>query len=245
MGMDGDLLAIEVRCLDQGLGLVIEHLAADPGADDAVDPARCGDLDDVDATADLQSHGLAAAFGPVTEVGGRDGGADVVIEAQPAIHMAAAGRDGVACVDDARSVDPAPGRGLPQGQGHAIAVAEIPDGGEACHQGLAGVHLRLIGMVGGGFGDRRQHALDPGPVAVQMDMAVDQAWQDEAVLQIDDSGARIGGGLDIAVPHRLDLAGPQDEAGGRARRLTRPVQQPAGMDDGDVRGCGAGRLGQG
>ena len=60
----GDLLAVEVRGLDDGARLVLEHLRAEPGADAAVHAAGRHDLDDVDAARDLQAHGAPADSTP-------------------------------------------------------------------------------------------------------------------------------------------------------------------------------------
>jgi hypothetical protein len=73
-----------------------------------------------------------------------------------------------------------------------------------------------------------------------MDVAVDQAGQDEAVGQVDDFRTRIGHGADEAVAH---LHHPPITDNNRRRSpwcLARAVQQTSGLDQGD--GTGRGRF---
>ncbi|MNY14894.1 hypothetical protein D3C86_1480830 [compost metagenome] len=171
--------------VDQGLGLVLEHLGAEPRADAAVDPAGGGDLDQVDAATDLQPHGLAAAVHAVADVVVGHVLAQVVVEAQAAVHVARGGRDAVPGVEDARSGQAVGRRLLTQGQGDAAAVAQIANGGEAGHQRLSRIHGGAVGVDRQAVGDPGQEAGLARDVGHQMHMAVDQTGQDEAVALID------------------------------------------------------------
>jgi hypothetical protein len=71
-----------------------------------------------------------------------------------------------------------------QGEDGLVGGAQVRDGGEAGHQGLAGIAGPDHRLVGVGPG----HAVQPAVGALlagQVDVAVDQAGQDEFVAQID------------------------------------------------------------
>ncbi len=72
-------------------------------------------------------------------------------------------------------------------------------------------------------------------------MAVDQAWQDEFVAQVDHAGAWVGLGADMAVAHRNDLASFDHHGRCTAWLLSRMVEQLAGLHQHGVgRGEGDG-----
>ncbi|MNE51202.1 hypothetical protein D3C80_1458200 [compost metagenome] len=100
------------------------------------------------------------------------------------VAVAAVDRDGRAGGDDARSRHVAALHGVAQGEDGLVAGAQISDGGEAGVQGAASV-------AGADHGLRRRRLGDfvqpPGRalLAGQVDVAVDQAGQDEGAAQID------------------------------------------------------------
>ena len=94
MRVHGDLLAVEVRGLDDRFRFVLENLRAEAGADEAVHAAGGRHLDDVDAAADLPAHGLAAVIGAVA--GGHVAFEDIMkffAKAEARIHVAGGGGD--------------------------------------------------------------------------------------------------------------------------------------------------------
>ena len=233
VGVNRDLQAVQVRRLDQGARLVLEHLGAEAGPDAAVDPAGGGDLDHAGAAADLYAHGLATALRAVADVVVRNGLAEVVAETQPPVHMTRGGRDAVPGVDDARSRQAVGGGGVRQRQGHSAVVAEVPHRGEARHQRLLGVLRRAIGVRRQVVGHAGQEARLTAEVGHQMHMAVDQAGQDEAVALVDDGRAGEGGGVHETVANLDDQAVAHHHGRGAPRGLARTIQQPPGLDQGD------------
>ncbi len=241
MGVDRDLETIQVGRLDQGAGLILEHLGTQTGADAAVDPTGGGDLDHPGTAADLYAHRLAATLRAVADIVVGHGLTQVVVEPQPPVHMARGGRDAVAGIDDARSGQAVCGSGVRQRQGHPALVAEVPHRGEAGHQRLLGVFRRAIGMGRQVLRDAGQEAGLTAEVGHQMHMAVDQAGQDEPVALVDHGRAGKGGGVHEAVADLDDQPVAHHHGRGPARHLARPVQQTAGVDQGD--GTGFGRRG--
>ena len=238
VGMDRDLEAVKVRRLDQGLRLVLEHLGPQTGPDPAVDPAGGGDLDHPDTAPDLEAHGLAAALDAVADIVVGDGLAEVVIEAQPPVHMAGGRRDAVARVDDARTGQPVGGGLVRQRQGHPALVAKVPNRGEAGHQRLLRILGRPIGMGRQVLRNAGQEARLTAQVRNQMHMAVDQARHHEPLALIDDSRAREGRGVDEAVANLDNPPVPHNHGGGAARSLTRSIQKPSRLDQGHRAGPG-------
>ena len=180
------LLAVEVRGLDDRPRLVLEHLRAEAEADAAVDAAGGRDLDDVDAARDLAADGAAAIVGAVA---GAARAQQLLVkflaDAERRIHVAGGRRDRGAGVDDARADRPAAGDGVAEAEGDAVVRAEVADRGEAGVERLARVPGRLVGAQRHAVGEVGELALDPGPVGVEMDVAVDQAGQHEAVGKVD------------------------------------------------------------
>ncbi len=176
VGMHRHLLAIHVGGIDQRLDFIVEHLLAEPDADIAVHAARGGNLDDIDATADLLADRAAAALGAVAQVAGIAVGADPVGGAIVWIGVTGSAGNGLAGVQDARPGGPALGNCRAQGERRAaIAIAQVAHGGKARLQRLARVHRGLIRPVGVIGANRGCHALHTGTVGGQVHVAINQA----------------------------------------------------------------------
>ena len=167
-----------MRGIDQRLDLVIEHLSPEPGADAAVDAAGAGDLDDIDAAADLRAHRLAAAFGAVAEILAADCRMEIFGKAQAAVHVTCSGRDRNARVEDARPYQTPGGDLVAQRQRRAAPVAQIADGGETRHQRLGRIGIGAKGGRGVAAGDAFEQCGIAPCIAVEMDMGIDQSGQD-------------------------------------------------------------------
>src|SRR3546814_6858447 len=105
----------------------------------------------------------------------------------------------------------------------------VADGREARLQRFLGVPQRFIGRHLLALGEARDQPLLPGAVRREVDVAVDEAWKNEPVRQVDQGGA--GGRLGEAVLDRDDAAVANDEGRVAAGFLTRPVEQGAGVDE--------------
>ena len=110
-----------------------------------------------------------------------------------------------------------------------IGAAKIAHGGEAGVERLARVPGRFVGLAGGAVGHVGELAFNAGAVRGEMDVAIDEPGQNEAVLQIDDR--RAGGSLGEAVLNRDDLSFCDQDAGIASRLLARTVEERAGVDD--------------
>jgi len=121
--MDCHFLPVQMRGIDERFDLVIEQLSAEPCANAAVDTARGGDLDDVNAAPDLQAHRMAAAFDTVAQIFLTDGSVQIFTEAERRVHMAARGGYRFASVNNARSRKLARRDRVAQGQSRAAAIA--------------------------------------------------------------------------------------------------------------------------
>ncbi len=138
----------------------------------------------------------------------------LLADAERRIHVAGGRRDRGAGVDDARADRPAARDRVAQAQSDAVVGAEVADRGEAGVERLARVPRRFVGAQRDAVGDVGELALDAGPVGVEMDVAVDQPGQDEAVGKVDQPGARRH--RHEAVLHRLDPPAADDDAGAAA-----------------------------
>ena len=234
MRVHRDLLVVEPGRLDDGLRLVVEHLLAEPRPDAAVHAAGGGDLDQVDAACDLQPYRLAAGVLAVAEVLVIvEGIAQVVAEPQRTVHVAGGRRNGPPGVQDVGSDDLARLDGIAQRQRGPVTVAEVAHRGEAGVQRLLRVDQRVVGLGGG----RQRHLLelrrDAARVRGQVNVAVDEPGQHEPRAQVEDPGlgdAELGGS-EVPVPDLGDMAVPDQQCAGTARRLPRPVEQPARVHD--------------
>ena len=165
MGVDGDLLAVEMRGLDDRARLVLEHLRAEAEADAAVDAAGGGDLDHVDAARDLAAHRAAAIVGAVAgaaRLAQRRRGIPRACRASASMWPVVAEMRG-AGVDDARADRPAARDRVAQAEGDAVVGAEVADRGEAGVERLAGVPGRLVGAQRRRCRSRRRAGPRPRP----------------------------------------------------------------------------------
>ena len=123
------------------------------------------------------------------------------------------------------------GGGVADGEGGAAAVAEVADGGEAGLERLAGIGERAQGLRRRVLGHLLDQAAIAAGVGIEMDVAVDQAGQDEAVRKVDQARARRAA---ATRPSRTSTIRPPaiDDRRRAARRPAGPVEQPAGMDVG-------------
>ena len=136
--------------------------------------------------------------------------------------------------------DLARGDRVAQRKGDAVAVAKVAHGGEAGQQRLACVDRGFVRLVGDSCGNFLQLTLDAGLVRSEVNVAVYQARQNEAVAQVDDGGilrhASEGAGTEVAITH-LDHATIADEhRTGAARRMAGTVEQRSGLHQ---RPCGS------
>ncbi len=148
--------------------------------------------------------------------------------------MAAVDRDRRAGGDDPRAGHVAQGGGLAQREDRVVVAAQVGHGGEAGHQGALGVaraDQRLLGRGLGHLLQARVRALLAGDV----DVAVDQAGQDEAGLQVDDLAAGLG---DVAVGDRAPPCRPGSPGSSAVSTLPEAGvdQHAAGLDEGGGRG---------
>ena len=89
--MDRNLAAIGVGGVDQRACLILEHTGGQARA--RIDPAGGREFDHIGAPANLTAHRAAAIIDPIAEVFGADHRSHLVSQADPAIHVPAAGRD--------------------------------------------------------------------------------------------------------------------------------------------------------
>jgi hypothetical protein len=205
MRMDRDLFAEHVRGIDDRLGLVVEHLLAEPGTDAAVDAAGRGEFDHVGAAPDLKPDGAAAIVGTVAGVArSLEIGAQFVPIAERSVHMPRATRNRITRIDDARPLNLPRKDRVAQRQRRPVAIAQIAHRGEARAQGLHAVYLGIEGLCCRAERHFLELARQTASIAGQVDVAVDQAGQDIFVLEIDQHRAGIG--RPEAVENRNHLA---------------------------------------
>ena len=148
----------------------------------------------------------------------------LLAHAERRIHVAGGRRDRGAGVDDARPDRPAAADRVAEAERDAVGGAQIADRGEAGVERLARVPRRLMGAKRDAVGDVGKLAFNSGAVGIEMDVAVDQPGQDEAVGKVDQPGAgrhRNEAVLDPLDPAAADedaapggaAAGPADRAG--------------------------------
>jgi hypothetical protein len=118
----------------------------------------------------------------------------------------------------------------------------VADGGEAGVERLAGVGEGAKGLLRRIFADLLDQSGHPAGIRFEMDVAVDQAGEDETGGKVDQCGS--GGRRSEAVLHGDDPAALDDDGRGSPRRPAGTVEQPAGMDDGHRAGGNGGRLGR-
>ena len=188
MGVGGDFLAEQFCRLDNGGGFIRKHLLAEAGADAAVDAAGRGELDHVGPARDLQADRAAAIFSAVAGIaGGIEIFAQLVAVAQRAIHVARGGGDRGAGIEDTRTGDLSVIDGVPKGEYGAVAVSQIAHRGEAGIQRLHAVLPGIEGLRGGRESDVFQLRGDAPGIGCQVNMGIDQAGQDVAVLEVEDA----------------------------------------------------------
>jgi hypothetical protein len=73
--------------------------------------------------------------------------------------------------------------------------------------------------------------VDAGPIRGEVDVRIDEAGEHEAIGKVDEGRAG-GRGLETVL-HRLDAAVANDDGRLAARLAARPVEQRAGMNDGE------------
>ena len=226
VGMDRDLAAIGMRGIDQRAGFVLEHPGGQTGA--GIDPPSGGKLDHVRPAPDLAAHRAAAIVRAVAQVFRANQAVDMVRHANAPVHVAAAGGNRFARIDNARGQHPAAPRRFLQRQHLAVAVTQVAHRGKARAQGLHPVPIGFVGVERQAVGDKGGDAVVARAVGREVRVAVDQAGQDRAGLQVD--GLRAGRGGGIAILHRDDLAFVHHDGRRPARRLTRHRDYPARMD---------------
>ena len=152
--------------------------------------------------------------------------------------MAAMDADRAGGGNDARAADDTFGDAVAQGEDGVCVSAEISDGGEAGFERFHGVASAVDRLVGAGLDELVEACAGP-LLAGDVDVAVDQAREDEAVLEVDEFCARRD--ARIAVRDRDDAA-VADEDGLLRENLTGGGlgEDAAGVDDGVL---GGGLLG--
>ena len=229
VGMRRDPPAQHVRGLDDGAQLVGGELLVDPGADVGEHPAGRRELDRVGALRHLQPHRPPAAVDAVADADvGLHAGADILAKAV-GLAVPAGRRQDRADRQDARAGDLALGHRLAQRVDDLrLAGAQVAHGGEAGFQRQPGPMRAVEPDLGIGILDEAQ-PLAGAELHGQVYVAVDQARQHEAVLQVDQRRARRR--IDEAGRHRGDPAIGDADALLRRRRLAGLGEQPARMDD--------------
>lgn len=208
--------------------LLVGELLVDTGGDVRQHPAGGDDLDRIGAHGDLPADRLAALIDAVAHAEpGLDAGADVAAES---VHLAvpAGRRQDRAHAQHPGTPNLALGDRFAQGEDDVgLLRAHIAHGGEAGFQSEA----RAVGAVQADFGVGildRSHAIARAELHRQVHMAVDQAGQDAAVLQVDE--ARAFRRVDEALGDSGDLAARDANALRPLRRLARLGQQRARVD---------------
>ena len=184
VGVGRDLPPHAMRRPDNGTQFLVRELLAQTRRRVRQHAAGGRDLDDVGPGPHLGTHRPHAIVDARAHALGRQQVHDVLAVA---VDVAVTAMDGHrrAGRDDARSRNVAAADGVAQGKDRLVRPAQIGHGGEAGHQGAAGVARTDHRLFGIGLGDLFQP-----PVRVllagQVNMAVDQARQHERVAQIDD-----------------------------------------------------------
>ena len=245
VGVDRDLLAVEMGGVDQRLDLVVENLAAEAGADAAVDAAGGGDLDDVDAAADLQRapRGGSSRRRRTDSPGGM-AGVEVLGEAEGRVHMAArwsrsSGRrrrcaapttSPRAAASRMARVAPLPSPRLRTVVKPASSVLRALARVRRVLRGASSVTSSISEAIAAGVAESRWTWLSIRPGRTK---------RSERSIRVAPAGRR-----DEAVGDVDDPAAGDHDRGRAARRLAGPVEQPAGVDVGDSGRAAAGPAGR-
>ncbi len=238
VSMGGHFLAEQLRGLDDGARFIRKHLRAKARADAAVDAARGGELDHIRPARDLQADRAAAIFGAVARVAcGVEILPQLVAVAERAIHVTGGAGDGIAGIHDARAGHLAVIDRIAQREHGAVSVAEIAHRGEPGVQRLHAVFPGIEGLRGRREGHVFQLGRDAARVGGEVDVGINQARQDIAVLQVDDADRLVFRRL-IAGREGDDLAVGDDNRRLAKRRLARNGKHLAGLHVNGFSECG-------